>query len=67
LLWLNNIYPIYKMPGNYKGASLAFNKANFERRKAKAEANARAKTIKAASNVKHPKGGKTRRSTRRRR
>jgi len=55
------------MPGNYKGASLAFNKANFERRKAKAKANARAKTIKTASNVKHPKGGKTRRSTRRRR
>lgn len=57
------------MPGNYKGASLAFNKANFARRKAAADANARAKTIKKATNTKHPKGGdkKGRRCTRRRR
>ena len=56
------------MPGNYKGASLAFNKANFARRKAAAEANARAKTIKTTTNTKHPKGGKKGwRCTRRRR
>jgi hypothetical protein len=50
-----------------KNASLSWNKLNFARRKAAAETNKRAKTIKVATNTKHPKGKsrRTRRNQRR--
>jgi hypothetical protein len=48
-----------------KGASLAHNRANYEKRKAAAEANARAKALNAATKTKHPKANATRRRSRR--
>ncbi len=50
-----------------KGASRAYNRANFEKRKAAEEKNARAKALKAATRNTHPKANTKRGGRRSRR